>query len=107
MDGHQCLYIGIAYLLSMEHTYLPEKAPTKREQIRDLVLGDHTCAYSADDIARIVQTTKENVWKEKSRMGNEGLLVRRRTLNVSAEGKEETMPPVPSVGSRWSRSVKN
>ena len=81
----------------MEHTYLPEKAPTKREQIRDLVLGDHTCAYSADDIARIVQTTKENVWKEKSRMGNEGLLVRRRTLNVSAEGKEETMLLIPSV----------
>ena len=74
----------------MEDTYLPERSKTKKEYIRELVLSDHN--YSAYDIARIAQTTKENVWKEKSKMASEGLLVStRRTLKISAERNDETL----------------
>ena len=74
----------------MEDTYLPQRSKTKKEYIRELVLSDHN--YSADDIARIAQTSKENVWKEKSRMASEGLIVStRRTLKISAERRDETM----------------
>jgi hypothetical protein len=74
----------------MEDTYLPQRSKTKKEYIRELVQSDHN--YSADEIARIAQTSKENVWKEKSRMASEGLIVStRRMLKISAERHDETM----------------
>ena len=74
----------------MKDTYLPQRSKTKKEYIRELIQSDHN--YSADDIARIVNTSKENVWKEKSKMISEGLVVStRRTLKISAERNDETM----------------
>src|SRR5919109_4319330 len=79
----------------MKDTYLPRRSKTKKEYIRELIQSDHN--YSADDIARIVNTSKENVWKEKSKMISEGLVVStRRTLKISAERNDETMLLLPS-----------
>jgi hypothetical protein len=73
----------------MDSTYLPQD--TKREYIRQLIRSNHNNHYSDDDIARIAHTTKQYVWKEKSRMVSEGLLVsRRRTLKITAERNDET-----------------
>jgi hypothetical protein len=76
------------------HTYLPQD--TKREYIRQLIRSNDN-NYSDDDIARIAHTTKQYVWKEKSRMVSEGLLIsRRRTLKVTAERNDETTTVVLS-----------
>ncbi|HEY6883535.1 MAG TPA: hypothetical protein VI278_05810 [Nitrososphaeraceae archaeon] len=74
----------------MDSTYLPQD--TKREYIRQLIRSNHNNNYSDDDIARIAHTTKQYVWKEKSRMVSEGLLVsrRRRTLKITTERNDET-----------------
>ena len=73
----------------MDYTYLPQE--TKREYIRQLVRSNHNSHYSDDEIARMAHTTKQYVWKEKSRMVSEGLLVsRRRTLKITAERNDET-----------------
>jgi hypothetical protein len=70
-------------------TYLPQD--TKREYIRQLVQSNHNNHYSDDDIARIAHTSKQYVWKEKSRMVSEGLLVsRRRTVKITAERNDVT-----------------
>jgi hypothetical protein len=72
----------------MDSTYLPQD--TKREYIRHLIRSNYN-NYSDDDIARIAHTTKQYVWKEKSRMVSEGLLVsRRRTLKITAERNDVT-----------------
>jgi DNA-binding Lrp family transcriptional regulator len=74
----------------MQPTYLPEQRKTKKQQIRELVISHPEC--SAEEIANMVGTTKENVWKEKSKMASEGLIVRRRTrTKITAERKDETM----------------
>jgi hypothetical protein len=75
----------------MDSTYLPQD--TKREYIRQLIRSNqNNNNYSDDDIARIAHTTKQYVWKEKSRMVSEGLLVsrRRRTLKITTERNDET-----------------
>ena len=78
----------------MDPTYLPQD--TKREYIRQLIRSSHN-NYSDDDIARIAHTSKQYVWKEKSRMVSEGLLVsRRRTLKITAERNDETTTVVLS-----------
>jgi hypothetical protein len=45
----------------------------------------------------MVGTTVENVWKEKSKMGAEGLIVRRTTRKITAERKDDTMLVLPST----------
>jgi hypothetical protein len=78
----------------LDSTYLPQD--TKREYIRQLIRANDN-NYSDDDIARIAHTTKQYVWKEKSRMVSEGLLVsRRRTLKITAERNDETTAVVLS-----------
>ncbi|HZA06932.1 MAG TPA: hypothetical protein VE619_04435 [Nitrososphaeraceae archaeon] len=73
----------------MEYTYLPQD--TKRENIRQLIQSNNNNRYSDDEIARMAHTTKQYVWKEKSRMVSEGLLVsRRRTVKITAERNDET-----------------
>jgi len=73
----------------MDYTYLPQD--TKREYIRQLVRSNHNNHYSDDDIARIAHTTKQYVWKEKSRMVSEGLLLsHRRTVKITAERNDVT-----------------
>jgi hypothetical protein len=80
--------------IHMDSTYLPQD--TKREYIRQLIRSNDN-NYSDDDIARIAHTTKQYVWKEKSRMVSEGLLVsRRRTLKITAERNDETTTVVLS-----------
>lgn len=72
----------------MDSTYLPQD--TKRQCIRQLIQSNRN-NYSDDDIARIAHTTKQYVWKEKSKMVSEGLLVsHRRTLKITAERNDET-----------------
>jgi hypothetical protein len=79
----------------MDSTYLPQD--TKREYIRQLIRSKDNNYYSDDDIARIAHTSKQYVWKEKSRMVSEGLLVsRRRTLKITAERNDETTTVVLS-----------
>lgn len=86
------VYRNLTYLYIMD-TYLPK---TKKDQIRDLILGNNN--YSADEIAKMVHSTKENVWKEKSRMVSEGVIIRtRKTLKISAERKDETTLVVSST----------
>jgi hypothetical protein len=73
----------------MDYTYLPQD--TKRENIRQLIQSNHNDHYSDDEIAMMAHTTKQYVWKEKSRMVSEGLLVsRRRTVKITAERNDET-----------------
>lgn len=79
----------------MQPTDLPEQTKTKKQLIRELVLSDRQ--YSADEIAKIVHTTKENVWKEKSKMASEQLIVRRTSTKVTAERKYETMSLLPPL----------
>jgi hypothetical protein len=86
----------------MDSTYLPQD--TKREYIRQLIRSNDKNCYSDDDIARIAQTTKQYVWKEKSRMVSEGLLVsHRRTLRITAERNDETTTVVLSPGANSPR----
>ncbi len=54
---------------------LPSHRPTKKERIHELISDGQ---YTDEDIARIVQTTIPNVWKEKSTLRRSGLLVRHR-----------------------------
>jgi hypothetical protein len=85
----------------MDSTYLPQD--TKREYIRQLIRSNDN-NYSDDDIARIAHTTKQYVWKEKSRMVSEGLLIsRRRTLKITAERNDETTTVVLSPGANSQR----
>ncbi|MBV9176078.1 MAG: hypothetical protein JO327_00480 [Nitrososphaeraceae archaeon] len=89
----------------MDSTYLPQD--TKRQYIRQLIQSNHN-NYSDDDIARIAHTTKQYVWKEKSRMVSEGLLVsHRRTLKITAERKDETTTLVfsPAANSQGGRGA--
>lgn len=90
----------------MHSTYLPQD--TKREYIRQLIRSNDNNYYSDDDIARIAHTTKQYVWKEKSRMVSEGLLVsRRRTLKITAERNDETTTVVlsPAAHSQGGRGA--
>ncbi|HET7391565.1 MAG TPA: hypothetical protein VFJ51_12130 [Nitrososphaeraceae archaeon] len=90
----------------MDSTYLPQD--TKREYIRQLIRSNDNNYYSDDDIARIAHTTKQYVWKEKSRMVSEGLLVsRRRTLKITAERNDETTTVVlsPAAHSQGGRGA--
>jgi hypothetical protein len=64
---------------------LPAQAKTKKELIRDLVL--HHPKTTTEEIASQAHTTKQYVWKEKSIMGSQGLLVRR----ITAQRKEDAM----------------
>jgi hypothetical protein len=74
----------------MQLTDLPEQTKTKKQQIREMVISHPE--YSAEEIGNRVGTTKENVWKEKSKMGSEGLIVRRRTrTKITAERKDDRM----------------
>lgn len=78
----------------MQTPDLPREIKTKKELIRELVLSDRP--YSADEIANMVHTTKENVWKEKSKMASEGRIMRRTTTKITAERKDDTMLLLPS-----------
>jgi hypothetical protein len=73
----------------MELTDLPVQKRTKKERIRELVISHPE--YSAQEIASRIGTTKENVWKEKTIMGTEDLIVRRTATKVTSERKDDTM----------------
>lgn len=81
----------------MEPTNLPEQKRTKKELIRELVISHPE--YSGEAIASRVGTTKENVWKEKTKMGIEGLILRRTTTKVTSERKDDTMLVLSSTTS--------
>ena len=88
----------------MDSTYLPQD--TKRQYIRQLIQSNRN-NYSDDDIARIAHTTKQYVWKEKSRMVSEGLLVsHRRTLKITAERNDETTTLVLSPATANSKGER-
>jgi hypothetical protein len=92
----------------MELTDLPVQTKTKKEHIRELVKAHPE--YSAETIASMVGTTKEYVWKEKSKMGSEGLIVRRTTTKIIAERKDDTMLLLPSttnLGGESDSALKN
>jgi hypothetical protein len=78
----------------MEPTDLPAVTKTKKQHIHELVLLHPE--YSPREIANMVGTTIENVWKEKSKMGADGLIVRRTTKKITAERKDDTMLVLPS-----------
>jgi DNA-binding Lrp family transcriptional regulator len=88
----------------MEPTDLPDEKRTKKERIRELVKKHPE--YLAEEIANRVGTTKENVWKEKSKMGSEGLIVRRRTsTKITAERKDDTVLLLSSTTDSGGESV--
>ena len=93
----------------MQPTDLPEQTKTKKQQIRELVISHPE--YSAEEVANKVGTTKENVWKEKSKMASEGLIVRRRThTKITAERKDDTESLLPSTtdsGGESDSTLKN
>jgi hypothetical protein len=92
----------------MQNTNLPVPTKTKKELIRELIQTHPE--YPAEAIASWVGTTKENVWKEKSKMGSEGQLVRRTTTKLTAERKDDTMlllPPTTNLGVESDSASKN
>jgi hypothetical protein len=89
----------------MEHTNLPAQKRTKKDRIRELVKIHPE--YSGEAIASMVGTTKENVWKEKTKMGSEGLIVRRTTTKITAERKDDTMLLLPSTTDSGGESISS
>jgi hypothetical protein len=78
----------------LEPIYVPEKPNNKKEQIIALLSEGK---YSVKDIARIVQTTEANVYKEKSKA--KGLFVRRKTKSdemVIVAGESDSFATLPS-----------
>ena len=72
----------------MKPVYLGEKPNNKKEQILDLLAEGK---LSVKEIARIVDTTEANVYKEKSK--SKGLFVRRKTRSdemVMVAGEPDT-----------------
>jgi len=59
----------------MEASLPSNRRPTKKERIHELISNGE---YSDEDIAKIVGTTKPNVWKEKSTLRKSGVLVSHR-----------------------------
>jgi transposase-like protein len=63
-------------------------AKNKRERIIELISNGND---NAQEIAQIVGTTPANVWKEKSKLRRSGLLLGRRTVELSKKTKDEML----------------
>jgi hypothetical protein len=77
----------------LEPGYVVEKPNNKKEQI----IGLLSEGYSVKDIARMVQTTEANVYKEKSKA--RGLFIRRKTRSdemVMVAGESDSFAALPS-----------
>jgi biotin operon repressor len=59
---------------------IPRDSVTKRDKIHRLLSEGH---HSAKDIARIVGTTEQYVWKEKSKLKTAGFMIQRDTQIIS------------------------
>jgi hypothetical protein len=78
----------------LEPGYVGEKPNNKKEQIIALLSEGK---FSVKDIARIVQTTEANVYKEKSKA--RGLFIRRKTRSdetVMVAGESDSFAALPS-----------
>lgn len=82
----------LPYLILMKPTYLPTNANNKKQRIWRLVSEGK---FTPDQIASMVHTTKEYVWKETSRLRKAriggSLIVRRNTTELSKTKDETSM----------------
>jgi hypothetical protein len=79
-------------------TDLSKNGASKREKIREMLSAVEN--YNPQEIAEIVGTTPANVWKEKSKLKTEGLILRSQRRRLQVSERKDEMVIIPGDGRR-------
>jgi len=83
---------------SAEASDLPTTGQTKKEKIREMLSSAEN--YNTQEIAKFVDTTPAYVWKEKSKLKTEGLMLRSQRRNVQVSERKDEVFIIPEDGRR-------
>ena len=77
---------------------LPTTVQTKKEKIREMLSAVEN--YNTQEIAKFVDTTPAYVWKEKSKLKTEGLMLRSQRRKVQVSERKDEVIIIPEDGRR-------
>jgi len=83
---------------SAEASDLPTTGQTKKEKIREMLSSAEN--YNTQEIAKFVDTTPAYVWKEKSKLKTEGLMLRSQRRKVQVSERKDEVFIIPEDGRR-------